>query len=49
MEFRYEMFNALNHANFLAPPSGLENASTFGKITGTEAPRISQFVLKVVF
>ncbi len=49
VEFRYEMFNALNHANFLAPSSSLESQSVFGRITGTEAPRISQFVLKVVF
>jgi hypothetical protein len=49
LEFRYEMFNAWNHAQFLAPTSSLENRATFGKITSTQPPRISQFVLKLSF
>jgi outer membrane receptor protein involved in Fe transport len=49
VEFGYEAFNAFNHPQFLAPSTNLENLATFGKLTGTNPPRISQFVLKVSF
>ncbi|HWC00826.1 MAG TPA: TonB-dependent receptor [Bryobacteraceae bacterium] len=49
LEFRYEAFNAFNHAQFNAPPANLEAPATFGKITGTAAPRISQLVLRYQF
>ena len=49
LEFRWEMFNAWNHAQFLAPGTNLESPATFGKITDTRAPRIMQLVLKYSF
>lgn len=49
LEFRYEMFNTWNHPQFNAPPSSIENAATFGRITSARDPRISQFVLKLTF
>ncbi|MFN0168969.1 MAG: carboxypeptidase regulatory-like domain-containing protein [Bryobacteraceae bacterium] len=49
LEFRYETFNTFNHANFLAPASNAEAPAVFGRITGADFPRISQFVLKLIF
>ena len=49
LEFRWEMFNAANHAQFTQPAINLESPATFGKITGTRDPRIMQFVLKYGF
>jgi hypothetical protein len=49
LEFRYEMFNSWNHPQFNAPSNNLENAATFGRITTSRDPRISQFVLKLTF
>jgi len=48
-EFRYEMFNAFNHSQWGTPSSNVENAATFGQITSMRDPRISQFVLKLIF
>ncbi len=47
--FRWEMFNAWNHAQFTSPAVNMEAASTFGVITGTRDPRIMQLVLKYTF
>lgn len=49
IEFRWEMFNAWNHAQFGGPGTSMESPATFGKITSTRAPRIMQFVLKYGF
>ncbi len=47
-QFRWEMFNVLNKANFNNPTSGL-NSSNFGKILTAGQPRIMQFALKYDF
>ena len=49
VEFRWEMFNAWNHPQFLGAGTSLESPATFGKITDTRAPRIMQLVLKYSF
>jgi hypothetical protein len=49
IEFRWEMFNALNHTQWSAPAVNLESPSTFGVITATAAPRIMQLVLRYAF
>jgi Carboxypeptidase regulatory-like domain/TonB dependent receptor-like, beta-barrel len=50
LEFRSECFDCFNHPNLPAPTAAL-NSSSFGKITttGTYAPRILQFSLKLDF
>jgi len=48
LEFRAEMFNALNKTNFQAPASNISN-STFGKITATFPARQVQLALKLSF
>jgi hypothetical protein len=48
VQFRAEMFNAFNHAQFYAPNTTLGSAS-FGTITATEPPRDVQLALKFYF
>jgi outer membrane receptor protein involved in Fe transport len=48
-EFRGELFNSMNYANF-ANPSGAITSSAFGLIKAiTGNPRVAQFALKVMF
>jgi outer membrane receptor protein involved in Fe transport len=48
LEFRAEMFNAFNHAQFLNPDlNGF--SPTFGQITSARPPRLVQFGLKLYF
>ena len=46
--FRWEMFNAFNHANFSNPNAALGNA-LYGQITGTLPSRAQQVALKLTF
>ncbi|WP_263355687.1 TonB-dependent receptor domain-containing protein [Acidicapsa ligni] len=48
LEFRAELFNALNHAQFGAP-DGNFNDSTFGLVNTANSPRIMQLSLKLLF
>jgi hypothetical protein len=48
VQFRWEVFNVLNHVNFNAPITALNNAN-FGKIQSAGDPRIMQFALKFNF
>jgi Carboxypeptidase regulatory-like domain/TonB-dependent Receptor Plug Domain len=48
MSFRWEMFNAFNRANFLAPNSSIGTAAA-GQISGTLPARIMQLGLKLNF
>jgi len=48
MEFRAELFNVFNHAQF-TNPSGDINGSNFGQITNARDPRIGQMALKLSF
>jgi hypothetical protein len=47
-QFRWEVFNVLNKANFNNPTSGL-NSTNFGRILTAGQPRIMQFALKYDF
>jgi hypothetical protein len=44
-DLRAETFNLLNHPNFLAPASNLNNQLQFGTITGMDRPRNVQLAL----
>jgi hypothetical protein len=48
LEFRGEMFNAFNHAQFNAPNSSVVG-STFGLINSARAPRLVQFAMRRLF
>ena len=48
LQFRGEMFNAFNHAQFNAPNS-LVTAPNFGTISSAGAPRLVQFALRLMF
>ena len=48
VQFRWEVFNVINHVNFNAPVSSL-NSATFGQILTAGDPRIMQFALKFTF
>jgi hypothetical protein len=51
LEFRFETFNALNHAQFFGANSvdGNINDSTFGQVVSAMAPRIMQVAMKLHF
>jgi hypothetical protein len=48
LQFRWEVFNVINHVNFNAPVTSLNSAS-FGQIQTAGDPRIMQFALKFTF
>jgi hypothetical protein len=48
LEFRGEVFNALNKTNF-SPANGDASSSSFGKITATFPARQVQFALRLMF
>jgi hypothetical protein len=48
VQFRWEVFNLINHVNFNAPVTSLNSAS-FGQIQTAGDPRIMQFALKFTF
>ena len=48
LQFRAEVFNVANHANFGLPVADL-NSANFGRIFSAAAPRLMQFGLKLIF
>ena len=55
-QFRFEVFNALNHTNFLLPSSSTGanfanriTSANFGQSAGTRDPRLIQFGLKLLW
>ncbi len=51
VQFRFEGFNAFNHAQFYGPASvnGNINSSTFGQVVSAAAPRLMQIAVKFIF
>src|SRR5260221_14237007 len=48
LQFHAEFFNVLNHTNLNNPTSATDSGN-FGKILGSQDPRIGQLALKLVF
>ena len=48
LQFRAEVFNVANHANFGLPVADL-NSANFGRIFSAAPPRLMQFALKLMF
>jgi hypothetical protein len=48
LQFRAEVFNVLNRANFGLPVADL-NSPNFGRIFSAGPPRLLQFALKLMF
>jgi hypothetical protein len=48
LQFRAELFNVLNHANFHLPNSDI-SSPTFNRILAAEPPRLIQFALKFLY
>ena len=48
LQFRAEVFNVANHANFGLPVADL-NSANFGRIFSAGPPRLMQFALKLIF
>jgi hypothetical protein len=49
LEFRAELFNAFNHAQFGLPDGNINNLGSFGTIHTANPPRIMQLSLKLLF
>ena len=49
LEFRGELFNAFNHAQFFQPDGNFTDGSDFGRVKRARDPRLVQFALKLSF
>ncbi len=49
LEFRGELFNAFNHAQFFQPDGNTTDGSDFGRVKRARDPRLVQFALKLYF
>src|SRR3989475_1949061 len=47
VQFRWEMFNAFNRANFFAPSTNMSSPSDFGVVNGANSGRFMQFALRI--
>ena len=48
-EFRAELFNAMNHTQFLNPDGNTTDGAQFGQVLQARDPRLIQFALKYIF
>ena len=49
LEFRGEFFDAMNHAQFMAPDGNISDGADFGRVMQARDPRLVQFALKLFF
>ncbi|MGA3164825.1 MAG: carboxypeptidase regulatory-like domain-containing protein [Terriglobia bacterium] len=49
LQFRAELFNAFNHAQFSGPTGDILNKVNFGYVTSAHSPRIGQVGMKFIF
>ncbi|HLZ92313.1 MAG TPA: carboxypeptidase regulatory-like domain-containing protein [Candidatus Acidoferrum sp.] len=49
LEFRGELFNAFNHAQFFQPDGNFTDGTDFGRVKRARDPRLMQFALKLSF
>jgi hypothetical protein len=49
LEFRGEVFNVFNHAQFFQPDGNITDGSDFGRVKRARDPRLVQFALKLKF
>ena len=49
LEFRGELFNAFNHAQFFQPDGNITDGTDFGRVKRARDPRLVQFALKLSF
>jgi hypothetical protein len=49
LEFRGELFNAFNHAQFFQPDGNTTDGTDFGRVKRARDPRLVQFALKLIF
>jgi hypothetical protein len=49
LEFRAEMFNIVNHAQFTSPDGNISDGADFGRVKHARDPRLIQFGLKLFF
>jgi len=49
LQFRAEIFNVFNHAQFLQPDGNVTDGSDFGRVKRARDPRLIQFALKFYF
>ena len=49
IEFRGELFNAFNHAQFFQPDGNFTDGTDFGRVKRARDPRLIQFALKFYF
>src|SRR2546428_3371085 len=47
LQFRWEMFNAFNRANFFAGSTNISSPADFGIVTGANSGRFMQFALRI--
>jgi hypothetical protein len=49
LEFRTEMFNAMNHTEFFNPDGNITDGASFGQVTQARDPRLIQLALRLTF
>jgi hypothetical protein len=49
LQFRGEMFNAWNHAQFAQPNGNAGAGAIFGRISATGPPRLVQIAIKLIW